>query len=78
MCQKWFVKFLGILTFWPNKSLLCGCPMHGKVFSSTLGLYPLEASKWEIANIVKISKSIKFSFSFSENEKCVFYFMEKT
>ena len=32
------------------------------------------STTWEIANILKISKSIVIG----ENEKCVFYFMEKT
>ena len=44
MCQKWFVKFLDLLTFFPNNSLLWGCLMHWKMFSSTPGLYPLEAN----------------------------------
>ena len=44
MCQKWFVKFLVLLTLWPNDSLLWGCLVHWKMFSSTPGLYPLEAN----------------------------------
>ena len=35
---------LALLTFWPNNSLLWGCLMHWKMFSSTPGLYPLEAN----------------------------------
>ena len=36
-------SFLVLLTFWPNNSLLWGCLMHWKMFSSTPGLHPLEA-----------------------------------
>ena len=39
-----FRSFLGLLTFWPDNSLLRGCLMHWKVFSSTPGLYPLESN----------------------------------
>ena len=34
--QKWFVKFLGAIDIWPDNSLLWGCLMHWKMFSSTL------------------------------------------
>ena len=44
MCQIWFAKFLILLMFWPNNSLLWGCPTCWKMFSSTPGLYPLEAN----------------------------------
>ena len=37
-------SFLVLLTFWPNNSLLWGCLMHWKMFSSTPGLYPPEAN----------------------------------
>ena len=37
-------SFLVLLTFWPNYSLLWGCLMHWKTFSSTPGLYPQEAN----------------------------------
>ena len=37
-------SFLVLLTFWPNNCLLGGCRMHWKMFSSTPGLYPLEAN----------------------------------
>ena len=37
-------SILVLLTFWPNNSLLWGCLMHWKMFSSTPGLYPLEAN----------------------------------
>ena len=43
-CQKWFAKFLVLLTFWPNNSLLWGCRMHWKMFSSNPGLFPLDAN----------------------------------
>ena len=43
-CEKWFAKFLGTVTFWPNNSVLWGCLTHWKMFSSTPGLYPLEAN----------------------------------
>ena len=37
-------SFLVLLTFWPNNSLLWVCLMHWKMFSSTPGLYSLEAN----------------------------------
>ena len=39
-----FQSFLVLLTLWPNTSLLWACLMHWKVFSSTPGLYPVEAN----------------------------------
>ena len=30
-CQKWFAKFLVLLMFWPNNSLLWACLMHWKM-----------------------------------------------
>ena len=53
-----FWSFLVLLTFWPNNYLLWGCLVHWKMFISTPGLYPLE-TKWEVADILKMSKSIK-------------------
>ena len=44
VCQKWFVKFLVLLTLWPNDSFPWGCLTYWKVFSSSPGLYPLEAN----------------------------------
>ena len=44
MCQTWFVKFLGAIDILANNSLLWGCLMHWKAFSSSPGLYPLEAN----------------------------------
>ena len=38
MYQKWFAKFLGTIDTWPNISLLWGCLMHWKIFSSSPGL----------------------------------------
>ena len=35
MCHKWFIKFLGTIDIWANNSLLWGCLMHWKMFSST-------------------------------------------
>ena len=43
-CQKWFAKFLVLLTFGPNNSLLWGDLMHWKMYNSTPGLCPLEAN----------------------------------
>ena len=40
----WTCQKLVLLTLWPNNSLLWGCLMHWKMFSSTPGLYPLEAN----------------------------------
>ena len=37
-------SFLVLLTFWPNNSLLWGCIMHWKMFSSTFGPYLPEAN----------------------------------
>ena len=42
--QRGLPSFLVLLTFWPNNSLLWGCITHWKMFSSTPGLYPLEAN----------------------------------
>ena len=42
--QKWFEKVLGTTDILVNNSLLWGCFMHWKMFSSTPGLYPLEAN----------------------------------
>ena len=42
--QKWFAKFLVLLRFWPNNSLMWGSLVHWKMFSSTPGLCPLEAN----------------------------------
>ena len=42
MCQKWFAKFLVLLTFWPHNPLLRGCLLHGGV--STV---PLASAHWE-------------------------------
>ena len=43
-CQKWLQSLLVLLIFWPNNPLLWGCLMNWKMFSSTPGLYPLEAN----------------------------------
>ena len=37
-------SFLALLTFWPNNSWLWYYLMHWKMFTSTPGLYPLEAN----------------------------------
>ena len=66
-------SFLLLLTFWPNNSLLWGCLLHWKMFSSTPGLSPLGANnKRELTyQNIQINKVI------GENEKCIFCFMEK-
>ena len=65
-------SFLVLLTLWPNNSLLWGCLMHWKMFSSTFGLYPPIAVDSQHSQNIQINKVI------GENEKCVFYFTEKT
>ena len=53
-CQKQFMKFLVLLTFWPNSSLLWGCLMHWKVLSSTLASThwkPIEGESKHTQNI---------------------------
>ena len=65
-------SLLVLLKFWPNKSLLWGCITHWKMFSSTPGIYPLEAYSSQHSQNIQMNKVI------GENEKCVFYFMEKT
>ena len=42
--QSGLQTFLVLLTFWQNNPLLWGYLMHWKMFSSTPGLYPLEAN----------------------------------
>ena len=42
MCQKWFVKFLVLLSLWPNNPLPWGCLTHWKMFTRTPGLSPRE------------------------------------
>ena len=44
-CQKRFAKFLVLLTFCLNYSLLWGSLTHGKMFSSTCDLYPVEDNR---------------------------------
>ena len=44
MCQKWFAKFLGTIDILAKKLFPVGLSMHWKVFSSTPGLYPIEAN----------------------------------
>ena len=44
-CQSSLWSFLVLLTFWPNNSLLWGCLLHWKRFSSSPGLYPLTSSQ---------------------------------
>ena len=67
-------SFLVLLIFWPNNYLLWGCLMHGKTFSSTPGLYPLEV----IAADSQHSQNIQINKVIGENEKYVFIFTEKT
>ena len=44
-CPVWFVKFLGTVDILAKySSLLWGCLVHWKMFSSTPGLYPLETN----------------------------------
>ena len=47
--------------------------MHWEVFNSTPGLYPLEA----IVGDRRHTQNIQINNVTGENEKCVFYFMEK-
>ena len=52
-------SFSVLLTFWPNNSLLWGCLMHWKMFSSIPGLYPLEANSGDSQHIQNIQINIK-------------------
>ena len=74
-CQSGLWSFLVQMTFWPNYSLLWGCPIHWKMFSNTPGLYPLEGNRGEIADILKISKSIKLLVKI---KMCLFLYGKKT
>ena len=71
-------SFLVLLTFWPNDSLLWGCLMHWKVFSSTLGLFPLEFNNGRqgqaqnIHTIKVIGENDKYVFYFTENHRDIF------
>ena len=70
-CQKWFAKFLGTSDF--GQTIHCwGCLVHWKLFSSAPGLHTRSqvADSWYTQNI-QINKVI------GENEKRVFYFIEK-
>ena len=66
--------FLILLTFWPNNSLPWGFLMRWKVFSSTRGLSPLEANSKSSQH----TQNTQINEVIGENEKCVFYFTEKT
>ena len=74
-CQKWFVKFRA------GDFLLDDAPWWGRPVEieseqiETLIENNQCYTMWEIANILKISKSIKLLVKM---KKCVFYFMEKT
>ena len=70
----WSVKsglqsFLVLLTFWSNNYFLWGCIRHWKIFSSTPGHYPPEASQH--------TENIQINKVIGENEKYVFYFTGK-
>ena len=62
-------SILVVLTFWPNNSLLWGCLMHWKMFSSTPGLSPLAANSGRLRH----TQNIQINKVICENEKCVFY-----
>ena len=66
-------SLLVLLTFWPNNSLLWSCLMQCKVFSSTLGLYPLEANGGDSQH----TQNIHINKVIGKNEKCVLSFTEK-
>ena len=74
MCQKWFVKFCA------GDLPLGDAPQLGRPVEvdsnqiKTLIKNNQRYTMWEIADILKISKSIKIT---GENEKYIFYFMEK-
>ena len=77
-------SFLVLLIFWPNNPLLWGCLMHWKTFSSIPGLYPLDANsgRWPPpttgSRYLRHTQNIQINKVIGENEKFVFYFMEKT
>ena len=76
----WLVKcvksglwsFSVLLTFWPNNSLLWGCLMHWKMFSSSPGLCPLEkpiAGDSRHTQCIQINKVIGKNFL-----KCLLFY----
>ena len=67
--QKWFAKFLGTVDISVKQPFAAGPSMPWKVFSS-----PPASPHWKpvVGHSRLINKAI------GENEKCVFYFMEKT
>ena len=73
ICQKWFAKF------WAGDFLLNNAPWSSRPVEvdsnqiKTLIKNNQHYTTWEIADILKMSKSIVMG----ENEKCVFDFMEK-
>ena len=68
-------NFLVLLMFWPNNPLLWGCLMHWKPFSSIPGL---STHQQPTAGDSPHTKNTRINEVISENEKHVFYFMEKT
>ena len=74
MCQKWFVKFRAG-DFSLEDAAQSGRPVEGDSDQIETSIENNQHyTMWEIANILKISKSIVTG----KNEKCVFYFMENT
>ena len=75
MCQKWFAKFLA------GDFLLDDAPQLARAVEvdsdqiKTLIENNQRYTMWEIANILKISKSIKLLVKM---KKCIFYFKVKT
>ena len=73
-CQKWFAKFHAA-DFQLGNALSLGGPVEvDRNQIKTLIENNHCSTMWEIADILKISKSIKIT---GENEKYIFYFMEK-
>ena len=71
-------SFLVLLTSWPNNSLLWGCLMHGPLCIRCLAA-ALASTHWKpIAEDSRHSQNIQINKVTGENEKCIFYFMEKT
>ena len=73
-CQKWFAKFLGTTDIWPNSSLPWDCLMHWR----RLAAPPACTHQKPIVGDSRHTQNIHSNKVIGENEKCVFYFMEKT
>ena len=73
-CVKYgLCNFLVLLKFWPNNSLLWGYLCIGRYLAAPLA----STHQKPIAEDSRHTQNIQISEVIDENEKCIFYFMEK-